>query len=147
MSGTWACDDVTALAPLLIRLSRLSNEVMDHDGADPEDYATFREMGLRLVGRLDLTEAWRDLTECVAVLDAYLNDPGASDGELSEDTVRDDVDMALWCLLYPSAAPCWMCRMTFGGRDETPAMVNWAPSGECAHHDEDVTLDPWSVAA
>jgi hypothetical protein len=143
MTADWACDDVRTLSQLLVRLARLSNEVCDADRDTSEDFATFREIGLQLVGA-DLPEAWSDLTQCVLALDEYRNDPGASDGEVTEDAVLDDVDMALWCLLYPTAAPCLICRAQLSWRDEVPGVVHWSPMGACARHDQPVTADPWS---
>jgi hypothetical protein len=146
MTSDWATPDVYCLAPLLVRLARLSNEVMDHDSADPEDYVTFREMGLRLVGRLDLTDAWLSLTESVLALDAFLADPAASDGWQTEDDVRDSVDLDLWCLLHPGLAPCPVCRALQGGRDEMQAVVHWQAMGACSRHETPVTNDPWAWA-
>jgi hypothetical protein len=143
---TWAVKNPRCLSQLLVKIARLSNEACDTLTRDTEpDKATFRDLGLRLVGRQDLTVQWDGLLSAVANFDEYQRDPIACE-TWTEDMIRDDVALAVWDLLHPGEFACLLCRALIGdGADDTPAAVFWAVEGHCEPHSnrQPVVPDPW----
>lgn len=149
MSGTsWALGNARCLSLMLTRVARLSNRATDRTDRDTSaDKATFCDLGLALVGRPDLTVEWDGLLSAVENLDAYRYDPAACE-TWSEESVEDDLALAVWDLLHPGVASCWLCRALIGGRDDIPASVWWSPAGECPQHTPAaVVADPWGLPA
>jgi hypothetical protein len=147
MGTAWALANSRCLSVMLIRVARLSNRATDRTDRDTTaDMETFRDLGLALVGRPDLTVEWDGLLSAVENLDMYRADPAACE-TWTEESIEDDLALAVFGLLYPGQAPCWLCRALVGGRDEVPASVWWNAEGSCPRHTPTaVVADPWQQA-